>query len=424
MTLLSIIKKDLKLVLRDPGELLTLFLMPLAFILPISFAMGGGDGYGIDASNRRQRLPVANLDSGVRATALLNALSDAVTIESSYTLTAAQSLGVGATAECAQAGPACDERMARELVAQSRRAAALIIPAGFTRDVDAGQPVTLTLIYDPAADFAQRKMFEGIVTGVATEMSIQNNVERGFDQLGDMTAIAPADMRARIERQITATSSMSASQAAAISFATVQPAGYTLRQMPNTYQQTVPGYTVMFVFFIVAYLNGTIKDEKRAGTFKRLLSLPVSRATILGGKLGAAMLIGVTQVVVMFSAGALIFGLQLGPDPLALALLTLALVASATAIGLAAATTRIGGIITAPLIVGGLLGGCIFPLDVMPGFLRTVSMALPHSWALAGYQALMVRNQGLPDILPQIGVLFLFAAVFFAIALRRFSIDE
>jgi ABC-type multidrug transport system permease subunit len=43
---------------------------------------------------------------------------------------------------------------------------------------------------------------------------------------------------------------------------------------------------------------------------------------------------------------------------------------------------------------------------------------------LTGYQNLMVRGQGLAQVLPQIGVLLLFAAVFFFIAVRRFDYEE
>jgi ABC-type multidrug transport system permease subunit len=65
----------------------------------------------------------------------------------------------------------------------------------------------------------------------------------------------------------------------------------------------------------------------------------------------------------------------------------------------------------------------MFPLDLMPPFLRTISYLVPHSWALAGYQNLLVRGQGLEQVLPQVAVLLLFAALFFLIAIRRFDFE-
>lgn len=193
---------------------------------------------------------------------------------------------------------------------------------------------------------------------------------------------------------------------------------------PDAYQQNVLGYTVMFVFFIVRYVSSAIHREKVCGTFRRLLSVPVSRAALLDGKLLSAFIVGVLQVAVMFTVGALVFALDMGRDWIALVLLTMALAAAAATMGLAAAALRISsGALTPPLIIFALVGGCMLPLDMMP-FLRPISVAVPHSWALNGYQDLMVRGQGLPQVLPEIGVLVALALVFFVIAVWRFDFEE
>ena len=83
-----------------------------------------------------------------------------------------------------------------------------------------------------------------------------------------------------------------------------------------------------------------------------------------------------------------------------------------------------GAGLAAPLIIGALLGGCMFPIDLMPPFLRSLSYAMPHSWALNGYLSLIVRGLGLQEILPQIGALLGFALVFFLIAVWRFRFDD
>jgi ABC-2 type transport system permease protein len=236
-----------------------------------------------------------------------------------------------------------------------------------------------------------------------------------------MLTFAPQRIRESIEAQRAAAQE---DQEPALSLVKVQPDSFTLLQTPDTYQQTVPGYTVMYVFFIISYLSSAIQDEKQNGTFKRLLSLPVSRRSFLGGKLLTGLIIGLAQVAIIFGVGFFVFGLDLGQDLVALFLLSVSLVAAATAIGLAAATTNAGSVLIAPVIVGALLGGCMFPIDLMPQFLRTISYVVPHSWAMTGYQNLLVRGQGLLQILPQIGVLWAFAVIFFAIAVWRFDYDS
>ena len=417
MQILSVLKKDLKLLLRDRGQLAVLFLMPLAFVLPISFALGSGDGYGINRDAGEQ-LPVVNYDGGDHAQALLDILESSFQVESDFTAEQAE-LAV----DCPQTGPVCDERIATALVESSERTAALLIPSGFSAAIDAGQHVTLTMLYDPVADAADRQLFEGVIEGAAMQSSIENQISRGTGQFEDMLTFAPQRIRESIEEQRAAADAQE-DQEPALSLVKVEPGSFALLQTPDTYQQTVPGYTVMYVFFIISYLSSAIQDEKQNGTFKRLLSLPVSRRSFLSGKLLTGLIIGLAQVAIIFSVGFFVFGLDLGQDLVALFLLSKSLVAAATAIGLAAATTNAGSVLIAPVIVGALLGGCMFPIDLMPQFLRTISYVVPHSWAMTGYQNLLVRGQGLLQILPQIGVLWAFAVIFFVISVRRFDYDS
>jgi ABC-type multidrug transport system permease subunit len=76
--------------------------------------------------------------------------------------------------------------------------------------------------------------------------------------------------------------------------------------------------------------------------------------------------------------------------------------------------------ITAPLVIGALLGGCLFSSDFFPPLLRTVSTS-SHTWAMMAYQDLLVRGQGLAQVLPEIGMLLLFAVIFFVVGVRRFD---
>lgn len=416
MQILSVLKNDLKLLLRDRGGLAVLFLMPLAFVLPISFALGSGDGYGIN-EDAGEQLPVINYDGGDHAQELLDILESSFQIENDFT-TEQAALAV----DCAQTGPACDEKIATALVEGSERIAALLIPPGFSAAIDAGQHITLTMLYDPVADAADRQLFEGVIEGAAMQLSIENQISMGEGQFDDMLIFAPEELHESIREQQRAAETQE-EQEPALSLVKVEPDNFTLLQTPDTYQQTVPGYTVMYVFFIIVYLNSAIQDEKHNGTFKRLFSLPVSRRNLLGGKLLTGLVIGLAQVAIMFGIGVFVFGMDLGQDLVALFLLSVSLVTAATAIGLAAATTNAGNVLLAPVIVGALLGGCMFPIDLMPQFLRIVSYVVPHSWAMTGYQDLMVRGQGLLQVLPQIGVLLAFAAVFFVISVRRFDYD-
>lgn len=425
MKLLSILRKDLLILVRSHAEMAVLFLMPLAFIIPISLALGRGDGYGINSENHMIPLPVINQDGGPRAQDLLASIGEGLLLENHYTEGQIKSLDLENDPACSGGdfGAACQELAAKTLVSRSRRIAMLIIPPGFSASVNKNEAVEIQLLYDPAADTAQYQMVVGVIQGAATRLSVQNRVADGMVQLQNLLIFAPEDVRQSIEDEIS--QPVEPDQKSAVNLQKTAPKNYITNRFPDTYQQTIPGYTVMYVFFIITSMSGSIRQEKLNGTFRRLLSSPTSRSEILGGKILASMVVGVIQVTFLFLVGVMLFGLKLGNDPLAFFLLTIALVLSAACLGLAASTfSKAGFVMAAPLIIAALLGGCMFPVDLMPPFLRTLSLAVPHSWALHGYQNLMVRGLGIQDVLPQIGMLLLFSAIFFLFAVWRFRFDE
>jgi ABC-2 type transport system permease protein len=260
------------------------------------------------------------------------------------------------------------------------------------------------------------------------QLSIQNQLNNGLGQFEDLIELAPDEVQAEIRRQIegdgaaepTAAAAPTPTLQPALAVVSMRPSNSQLQAAPNTVQQTIPGYTVMFVYFLIGTVTASLQLERNTGMLRRLLATPLRRSALLGGKVLAGLLIGVLQVAAMFAIGALFFNLNLGGAPFALLLLTVAVVLSAVCIGLAAAAWRIERGINIFLIVAALLAGCAFPVDWLPPFLRTVNVVLPQTWAMAGYQDLLTRGQGLLAVLPEIGVLLGFAAVFFFLAQRRF----
>jgi ABC-2 type transport system permease protein len=424
--IVTLVKKDLRLLLRDRGQLIAIFLMPLAFIVPISIAFGS-NGYTRSTDFKRP-LPLANYDlqagrAGAHAQELIDSLRKSFDVETLLPATQGEEAGAGVA--CSAVGPECDEAIARWRVAQSQRAVAVIIPAGFSAGIDAATPVTLTVLYDPVGNAVERQIYQGVLQGETMKLSIQNQVFSGFDQFQDMLALAPEVIQDQVLSTVEAEESDStrSEQQPALQVVSVQPANYTLEQTPDTYQQTVPGYTVMYVFFLISYVVSSIRMERGSGAWRRQLYTPTSRSMLLGGKLLAALVVGLLQVTIMFGVGHFAFGMGLGSDPVALLLLTTTLVMTAVSFGLLASTFKSEGVITVPLIVLALIGGCMFPSSWLPPFIRTIGYAVPHTYAMSAYQDLLVRGQGLSAVAPEVLTLLTFAAVAFVVAVRRFEFE-
>lgn len=73
-------------------------------------------------------------------------------------------------------------------------------------------------------------------------------------------------------------------------------------------------------------------------------------------------------------------------------------------------------------LVLGALGGAMYPIELFPDTLRTVAHATPHAWASSALADVQRYGGGLVDVLPEIGVLLVFAAVLLGVGawlLRR-----
>jgi ABC-2 type transport system permease protein len=132
------------------------------------------------------------------------------------------------------------------------------------------------------------------------------------------------------------------------------------------------------------------------------------------------------QSAIIVGVGALLFGVSWGDPVGAIALVT---VFAFVGCGVGLLVGAIGknedrvAAITPPLgIVLGALGGCMVPLEVFPPVMRTIAHVTPHFWAIDSWQTLIFDGDGIGAILPALGVLLAFSAVFVVAAstlLRR-----
>jgi ABC-2 type transport system permease protein len=189
--------------------------------------------------------------------------------------------------------------------------------------------------------------------------------------------------------------------------------------------QSVPGnmtFTVMMMTLIYGAVFLTI--EKREGMLKRQLSLPISRETIFAGKVLGRLFIALVQIAILVMAGRFIFGLDFGRSPAGLAALLLAY-----AFAIAGIATFLGAILANPeqastigwlaSTVMGALGGCWWPAEVMPDWLRTASHAFPTAWAMDGLHALISFGKGFEAVVLPVAALLAFGVAFSWLAARK-----
>jgi len=360
------IKKDVQLLLHDRGRLISLFAMPVIFIV----VFGSMFKFGPDQGTPRP-IAIWHAPGDPRGDAIEHAL--------------------GATPGFA-AQPASSADDVRHAVANEDVVAGLIVPPDF--DPEFGKRVELVI--DLAGPIQVRGPVEGALTGVVMRALAPVAV----DQLPPMVqVVAPPGVAKPIDNI-------------------------------SGFQITVPGNGVLFGFFIAMTVALSFASERRTGTWRRLLAAPVPRWKALVATLVPYYVVGLVQLGFLFGLGAGVFGMHVAGSVVALVVLSMTVALCAVCFGLFVAALggsekQIGSTVSVVLLVMGLLGGCMFPRIAMPEFMKHLGHIVPHSWALDGYYAVIVR-QGttLADIAPSIGALLAFSAGFAALGLWRFRFEK
>jgi ABC-2 type transport system permease protein len=414
MNVLSITWKDLQIFLKDLGRVFMAFLLPLVFIFAYGLAYSEVTAGGVNLV----ALPTVNLDAG-------GEMSEALI----------ESLNRGRGHEV----KLYEEAEAMDLVEKGDIARALIIPAGFTTAVEAGQQTSLRLVNGPEASDTDTEATYTVIDGAAKDLSLQTQLVAAFRQMEQMMLASTQGM------EIVFTSDAAVAQAQSqfersktaplVGVEQVVPETI-LREReaaPGPLEIAVPGFTVLFCFLTAQVTALSIYGEKKIGTFRRLLASPLSRAELLGGKMVPNLIIVLLQIIVIFAVGVWVMPLlgldKISPGNLpALAVVSIFVALASTTLGvliaaLARTEGQIGGIAAIVLWVAGALGGAFIPQFAMGDFLNTVGQVTPHYWAINGFTDIIVRGQGLAGVTTQIGVLALFAILFFGLGAWRFRFD-
>jgi ABC-2 type transport system permease protein len=175
--------------------------------------------------------------------------------------------------------------------------------------------------------------------------------------------------------------------------------------------QIIPGYTIMFAFYIMISMVVVFVKDRDKGMVARIASTPLPIKDYFIGKWIPFMLIVLIQIAVLFSFGVVVYDLPLG-DPAALILLSIMLAFIVSGWGMALSvlvkTENMGIAVTQIIALGGaMLGGLWLPVELMPDFMQTISKAMPQYWAIEGYKEIILQNGTTGDILFNVMILFI-----------------
>ena len=185
------------------------------------------------------------------------------------------------------------------------------------------------------------------------------------------------------------------------------------------------GIGVMFLLFSCSGAGGTLLEEEESGTLGRLIGSRAGMAGVLTGKWLFLAIMGVLQLTVMFTWGALLFNLPLLSHLPGFFVMTIVTAAAAAAFGLLLATisrsrAQLSGISTIVILAMSAVGGSMFPRFLMSETMQRMGLLTFNGWALDGYIKVFWRDATVSELWPQVLVLSMLCTVFLAAA-RMFA---
>ncbi len=370
-----ILRKDLRLRLRDRSVLLFAFVIPLALTFVFSQLFPTQEDFELTAG-------VVDLDGddvaagftqGVVAALVDDGLVDATTF--------------------------VDEAGARAAVEDGDIAAAWILPAGFSADVSAGDGGEIRVLVNPDRALSA-EVARGIADGYRAEL----------DRISLVVATsATAAQGALSGSQLEEIAELAVAQAPAVS--TTELIAPDQQLDPTSY--LAAGMAVFFLFFTVTFGITGFLEERQQGTLQRLLAAPIGIGTVHLGKAMGAFVLGIVSMTVLAIASATMLDASWG-DPVGVAVLIVAGVISALGVmafvgSFARTAEQAGNLQSIVALVFGLAGGVFFPIGA--GTLGQLALVSPHGWFLRGLGDL-VGSDSWTAVLPATAALVAFGVVF------------
>ena len=397
------IYKEFLLLTRDLGGLTILFVMPLVLIITITLIQDSSF-----KSIQESKIPILIVDNdkGMISSTIFKGLRN-------------QKLFEVIVKE--------KESEVEELVFKGTYQLAIVIPENLSKDLELkisqnvegvlsdfgmeDKDTSATNIEIPTKEV--RLYFDP-----AIRQSFKSSIKSGIDKM--ISKIETESIyKAFQEQLLDDDSSFTFNSEKLITFNEITPKLKEDEVLPNSAQHNVPAWTLFAIFFIIVPLSINMVKEKSQGTFVRLRTNPVSYSIVLAGKTVVFLTVCLIQFFLMVLIGVYLFpaiGLpSLGISGKLFLAFLVALFSGLAAVGLGLllGTVAKSQEQAAPfgatfVVVLAALGGVWVPVFMMPNFMQFISNLSPMNWGLNAFYDVFLRNIGLLEILPEIGLLFLF----------------
>ncbi len=193
-----------------------------------------------------------------------------------------------------------------------------------------------------------------------------------------------------------------------------------------TQYNIVPGLMgIVLTMTMIAITSLAITRERERGTMENLLSMPTRPIEVMVGKIIPYILVGYIQVALIIVAAHYIFNVPFMGSLGLLLVASLVFILANLAVGITFSTVAGNQLQAVQMsffffLPNILLSGFMFPFRGMPNWAQAIGEMLPLTHFLRIVRGILLKGNGLADVVPQLWQIALFAVVALAIAVKRY----
>jgi ABC-2 type transport system permease protein len=400
MKFLALIRKELTVLFRDRLAVVMILVAPLVMTTVMKLAFGNMSG-----GTNIPAIPVAVVEQD--GDQIGQALVDLLISDTLNDLVEVTELD--------------DVDKARAMLDTHEVNAVIVTPVDLTEAIFSGSggEATILIYGDPANPFST-----GVVRGIVQRFTQyvaagSTSVEVTFKQLIETGRLA--EVTHAMKGELGNRAAFAALDSDLVTFNEVVSGIASVKSEFNWFKFYALSMASLFILFSMVTASRTLLADYELGTLTRMRTTPASLAAIFGSKVTGMLLVGLAQTIILMLAARYLMGMEWG-DPLSVAVLTVMMVLSATAFGLAIAAfcrsaSQLNVVGAAVVLVLGAIGGNFMPRIIYPEIMQKISLIGPNAWAIEAFQKVVMLNGKLPDVTTEILALLGLTVVFSAIAL-------
>jgi len=193
-----------------------------------------------------------------------------------------------------------------------------------------------------------------------------------------------------------------------------------------TYYNIVPGLMGVVLTMTMVMITGlAITRERERGTMENLLSMPTRPFEVMLGKIIPYILVGYIQVGLILIAARVLFHVPMLGNLALLLVVALVFIAANLAMGITFSTVAQNQLQAMQMsffffLPSILLSGFMFPFRGMPHWAQALGEVLPLTHFLRIVRGILLKGNGLDDVILQLWQIALFAVIALTIGVKRY----